>query len=266
MADEAPRENIRPEPNRDERERVLEALKGQMARSPSKPVSVKVEHTGAGTLSVISPHSDDLGWTVRLNDTFGTAAHSFAKTQLLHIVGIASGEGAGTEAAINSMLAAVGAAKPANETEAQLVVQMAATHQAAMQSLTRATNSNNYEVMEAAGNLANKLLRTYAKQAEALAKLQRGGQQKVTVEHVHVYQGGQAIIGNVSQAPSSPDRGAIENGGQPYGPTDPRAIAFAPVSAVLRPEQGRQTVPVAGREGQGQVPAARRGEGKRNRA
>jgi hypothetical protein len=32
---------------------------------------------------------------------------------------------------------------------------------------------------------------------EALAKLRRGGEQTVRVEHVHVHEGGQAIVGNV---------------------------------------------------------------------
>jgi hypothetical protein len=37
------------------------------------------------------------------------------------------------------------------------------------------------------------------------AKLRRGGEQKVTVEHVHVYPGGQAIVGSVTH--SSPEGG-----------------------------------------------------------
>jgi hypothetical protein len=34
---------------------------------------------------------------------------------------------------------------------------------------------------------------------EALDKHRRGGNQKMTVEHVHVHEGGQAIVGNVNQ-------------------------------------------------------------------
>jgi len=34
---------------------------------------------------------------------------------------------------------------------------------------------------------------------EALNKHRGKGQQKVTVEHVHVHQGGQAIVGHVAQ-------------------------------------------------------------------
>ena len=43
--------------------------------------------------------------------------------------------------------------------------------------------------------MAVKLMRTYTAQIEALAKLQRGGEQVVKVVHVHP--GGQAVVGNV---------------------------------------------------------------------
>ena len=46
-------------------------------------------------------------------------------------------------------------------------------------------------------NQANKLSRTYATLLEALNRRRRKGQQKVTVERVHVHEGGQAIVGNV---------------------------------------------------------------------
>ena len=44
---------------------------------------------------------------------------------------------------------------------------------------------------------ANKLSRTYTTLLEALNRHRGKGQQKVTVEHVHVHEGGQAIVGNV---------------------------------------------------------------------
>ena len=46
-------------------------------------------------------------------------------------------------------------------------------------------------------NSANKLSRTYSTLVEALNRHRGKGQQKMTVEHVHVYEGGQAIVGNV---------------------------------------------------------------------
>ena len=44
-------------------------------------------------------------------------------------------------------------------------------------------------------NQANKLSRTYADLLEALNRHRGKGQQKVTVEHVHVHSGGQAVVG-----------------------------------------------------------------------
>ena len=43
------------------------------------------------------------------------------------------------------------------------------------------------EHMNSFGSLATKLLRTFTAQTEALAKLRRGGEQTLRVEHVHVH-------------------------------------------------------------------------------
>ena len=48
-------------------------------------------------------------------------------------------------------------------------------------------------------------MRTFAAQTEALRKLRSGGEQKVEVRHVHVNEGGRAIIG------------AVEAGGGAHG-------------------------------------------------
>ena len=44
---------------------------------------------------------------------------------------------------------------------------------------------------------AARLMRAYATQVETLRRLRNGGSQVVRVEHVHVNEGGQALIGNV---------------------------------------------------------------------
>jgi hypothetical protein len=55
----------------------------------------------------------------------------------------------------------------------------------------------------AMASAAARLLRAYATQVEALRRLRNGGSQFVRVEHVHVNEGGQAVIGNVKPAPNS---------------------------------------------------------------
>jgi hypothetical protein len=46
-------------------------------------------------------------------------------------------------------------------------------------------------------------MRAYAIQVEVLRRLRTGGQQVVRVEHVHVNDGGQAVIGNVKKSDAS---------------------------------------------------------------
>jgi hypothetical protein len=60
---------------------------------------------------------------------------------------------------------------------------------------------------------ANKLGRTFSVLLDALNRHRGKGQQKVTVEHVHVHEGGQAIVGNVG-TPGGGDRAKSED--QPH--------------------------------------------------
>jgi hypothetical protein len=98
---------------------------------------------------------------------------------------------------------------------------------------------------------ANKLSRTYAALLEALNR-HRVGQQKVTVERVHVHAGGQAVVGVVA-APGQPgggDRKTFED--QPHA----KQISHAPEPALPCPDTGRDAVPITG-DGQRAVPDAR---------
>ena len=56
------------------------------------------------------------------------------------------------------------------------------------------------------GNLAVKFLRTFAAQVEALQRHRGKGQQKVTVEYVHVHAGGQAIVGAITAGEGGKER------------------------------------------------------------
>ena len=76
--------------------------------------------------------------------------------------------------------------------------QLLAAHNAAMECYRRAMHSEQtFEGRRENLNQANKLSRTWATLLDALNKHRGKGQQKVTVEHVTVQSGGQAIVGNV---------------------------------------------------------------------
>jgi hypothetical protein len=100
--------------------------------------------------------------------------------------------------AIIAALAALEAIAPADGLEGMLATQMVATHEAAMECMRRAMLSEQtFAGRDVNLKHAEKLLQIYARQMEALDKHRGRGQQKITVEHVHVHAGGQAIVGNV---------------------------------------------------------------------
>ena len=97
--------------------------------------------------------------------------------------------------------------KPGDGAEGMLAAQMVGTHFAALECLRRAAIPNQtIEGRERALKQAQKLMALYTQQLAALNKHRGKGQQKVTVEHVHVAAGGQAIVGTV-EAPKPKDTG-----------------------------------------------------------
>jgi len=168
-----------------------------------RPVAVSCVAAG-NKLQIASPHTDEGGFGMHLLDAFGTVSKAFAEESLLDLVNAVRSRGSKspTEQEIKAALAALDGVRPRDETEATLSVQMVATHRAALDVLARARHAEHVPTANDCGNLAVKLLRIYAMQAETLAKLRRGGEQTVRVEHVHVHSGGQAIVGPVThQAP-----------------------------------------------------------------
>jgi hypothetical protein len=99
--------------------------------------------------------------------------------------------------------------EPTNPTEALLSVQMFGVHEAALLFLQRATlDGQTFEGNDANVLRATRLMRLFNEQVELMAKLKgKTSQQKVTVEHVHVHQGGQAIVGAVSAAKTDQGEG-----------------------------------------------------------
>jgi hypothetical protein len=83
---------------------------------------------------------------------------------------------------------------------------MAAIHNAIMTFTRRLAHVENIPQQDSAERALNKLARTFVSQMEALKRYRTGGEQKVTVQHVSVSEGGQAIVGNITQTP--PDTAA----------------------------------------------------------
>ena len=89
--------------------------------------------------------------------------------------------------------------KPQDAVERMLVTQMIATHVAQMRAAERLARTQQLNLMQTYEAGYNRLARTFTAQMEALRKHRHGGKQTVTVQHVNVEDGGQAIVGNVSK-------------------------------------------------------------------
>ena len=89
---------------------------------------------------------------------------------------------------------------PQNATEAMLGAQMIACHDAALSFLARATAQDQcVELADRNVLRATRLMSLFGEQLEAMQRLRgKTGQQRVTVEHVHVHEGGQAIVGTIT--------------------------------------------------------------------
>ena len=125
---------------------------------------------------------------------------------------------------------------PRDELEGMLAAQMFACHNAAMKCHRRAMIPDQlFEGRNANLSQANRLSRTYASLLEALNRHRGKGQQKMTVEHVHVHEGGQAIVGNVQQGGGA-DKKEKE---QPHA----KEIPHAPQPEMRREDTQRQPVP-----------------------
>ena len=89
---------------------------------------------------------------------------------------------------------------PKDELESMMAAQLIAAHNAAMECYRRAMFAEQtFEGRRENLNQANKLSRTWAALLDALNKHRGKGQQKVTVEHVHVHRGGQAVVGTIER-------------------------------------------------------------------
>ena len=104
-----------------------------------------------------------------------------------------------------------------NSLEKMLAHQMTAMHVMAMRLMAKAikhtdnlTTSYTHPSTDQAVKVVNaaaRLMDTYQRGLATLSKIRKGGRQKVTVEHVHVNAGGQAIVGNVNQGGGASEKG-----------------------------------------------------------
>jgi hypothetical protein len=151
---------------------------------------------------------------------------------------------------LNFAISIVRAIEPRDHLEALLAVQMAAIHIASINFTRKMNHTETIPQLDIQERTVNKLMRTFTTQMEALRKHRNGGNQRVTVKHVHVNEGGQAIIGNVSHG----GRAVSETSSQSHEEREDENLSL-PIRAALHGnlEEDRKPVRVAGGEVQDSV-------------
>jgi hypothetical protein len=130
--------------------------------------------------------------------------------------------------------------KPGDELEGMIAAQLIAAHNAAMECYRRAMiGEQTFEGRRDNLAQANKLSRTYATLVEALNRHCGKGQQKVTVEHVHVHAGGQAVVGVIAP-PGGGDQSKSKD--RPHA----KQISHAPQLPMRSADQEWERMPIAG--------------------
>ena len=101
---------------------------------------------------------------------------------------------------VHRIHAAIGGIDPQNAVEGMLAVQMVGAPNMAMEFSRREMHQQQCtEGVDANVARASQFMKVFMEQVACLQKLRgRGSQQSVRVEHVHVNQGGQAIVGTVA--------------------------------------------------------------------
>ena len=229
--------------------------------APSGPRLKLDGRTESGSFRA-APDSDDLGrWFAEVEACFGTKGDG---AMMLLAQTLDAGDGDRTDKMAergNESLAIIADIAPRDAIEAMLAVQMLGVHRAAMTCLRRAMLADQpFEIADALRKQSGRLLRTYAHQIEALARHRGKGQQKVVVEHVHVYPGGTANVGVVGKdqpasAPPGEGGGVIAINGQIHENHDLSLSARAPMLRHVSADKA--ALPGAGRKGKSKVPVSR---------
>jgi hypothetical protein len=97
------------------------------------------------------------------------------------------------------MIAMIRSIKPRDCVEAMLVAQMVSVHVMAMRCAHRLAGADDAAQLDSAGRALGRLARTFPAQIEALNRYRSKSEPAITVQNVSVGDGGNAIVGNVTQ-------------------------------------------------------------------
>jgi hypothetical protein len=194
---------------RDVNRQVIENFKKRRSRTTFAHLKVNKDRDKAA----IAVEPEGLLGQLHLLDAFATADADFRDGIVQQLTTASSWNGVPQETELNFMLAVIKSMEARDHIEVMLGAQMAAVHASAMRIAGHLKNELDFVIF-------SKLTRSFASQMEALSRYRRGGEQRVTVQHVSVSESSQATVGNAKHA--RPPRNRPASVGAP--PQRPRKI------------------------------------------
>ena len=169
------------------------------ARRKTRPPLPRISARRSGqALGLANDHPDqETGW-LQVTNALGSTNIDFMEGMVSQLLNAATHGQTADAKGLNFMLAVIQGVTPRDEVEAMMAAQMSAVHMATMTFARRLAHAEDLPRREFAERAFNRLARTFAVQAEALKRYRSGGEQKVTIRHVTVHEGGQAIVGTVT--------------------------------------------------------------------
>ena len=107
--------------------------------------------------------------------------------------------GSPDEVNLSFMISMVKSLRPRDSVEAMLVAQMVSVHVMAMRCAQHLATAEDIAQHDSAARALGRLARTFPAQIEALGRYRSHGEPAITVQNVSVADGGNAIVGNVTQ-------------------------------------------------------------------
>jgi hypothetical protein len=216
-------------PTPEERTAIKKAF-AERKIAPAPPLKVEKN-------AVAIDHPNKAVGMLLMQNALGTLDHAFMLGLLTQLSKATSG-GSNVDAEdLNFMVSFIKGIEPRDQIESTLAAQMATVHMAMMRFIQHLPRIENLLQQDSAERAINKFARTFAAQMETLKRYRTGGEQKVTVQHVSVSEGGQAIVGNVTQ---NPREAAAES-----APPAPPALTHSSVPAMEMVERSsRKPSPV----------------------
>jgi hypothetical protein len=184
-------EDIPVNPDQQRHERIKNSIKGR------KPANFEQVVTEEGERRIVPREKDAVEHALSLYDTTGADNPNTAIQLIEQANVLASNAQAKTLNVTADLMSSI---RPQDALEGMLASQLVACHNMAMEFASKAMiEGQPTAVSENYLNRANKTMRLFGQHLETLHRMRQKGQQTIQVQHIHLGNVNQAVVGNINQ-------------------------------------------------------------------